>query len=644
MKLHLAHDDHWEQVNNTFVHGGAFIDDTYLSPTELATRISRIDTRAELKQILQSLNGFFSVIHTVGETGYLTVDHVRSWPLYYAATDDVYVSDSPEWVHRAGARRGYDPIAAVECLFTSFVSGDETMSRDVKQVQAGELVTVDTSSNPEAQQERYFTYCPEEYPERRRRDGLDRVFTDAVSRLVDYADGRTILLGLSSGYDSRLIALLLSRLGYDNVVTYTTDTASASPDDIPVARSLASDLGFEHIEIRYDHSDFDSFHDSDQLREFIRDTGYLAEYPQIHKLTKHQKFVEAGIHPEKVVHVLGHIAVGGEAVPRWVGTQDTLDSTEYFDLLWGLHYSNWKEASGSRWRRLFEGKMIDRPPVDIYRTGTVETVPEAMKGYEQWHWQERLPKYLIARREYASLGYDTWYPLLDRELYSFLEQTSHRERIDKRLLKEYVRDLDAKRRDTASRAGGSRLQSGVSADSRRTEGVADESSPVGEVTDGSGIDRESLDEPDDSGGESFTKKGSGGVSIAGEGDRRGDSAEGVADQTTPGGDGTTLSGDGTSGSDSSIDAVRETAWKNAIQLVKRLPDPLEETIDRQYKQYRTTNMYETDARYGIVSEAEFTSFRFRKVHYRPLLLLLLSADDEFEFPTHAEFDWAVNSP
>lgn len=466
MEIHLSNDDHWTKLDGTMVTGSAFFGDDHVPEEALAEKISKVSSSDELKRILSRANGFFSVIHDTGEEIYAAVDHVRSWPVYYAVSDDVYISDSAEWVHESGDCGGYDPVVGTEYLFTGFVTGRDTLSRDVKQVQAGELVTLDVDeSGPSVHRERYFTQNPTEKSTSVEKNALDEVLVEAVERLIEYADGRTILLGLSGGYDSRLVALLLSRLGYDNTVAFTGNLsiqgtlASQGSGEVSVAKSIAEDLGFEHIELRSGRSDYGHIKDSAQM-EMVNDIGYLSEYPSINKVVQRRKLKEAGIDPDKVVLVIGHHCLGGgSALPDWVREQETLSQNEFFDLMWNLHYQHWETLGESRWRRLFEKsrwrrlfekRMLDGLPDDLYRTGTVEPTPDAVSGFEQWYWQERLAKYIIIRREYEYLGFDIWYPLLDRELYSFFECSSYRDRVGKHIWKEYIRELDERIRGEKS--------------------------------------------------------------------------------------------------------------------------------------------------------------------------------------------------
>lgn len=441
MKVHLSYDSHWTESDGTMVCGSAFLNGTHLSTRELAEKISDVTDTGELRTLLSALNGFFSVIHEINDEVYVAVDHVRSWPIYYALTDDLYISDSAEWVHDVGARNGYDSHAMNEYLFTCYITGRETLSSDVKQTQSGELLVFNTNgTRTDLTRERYYTYDSSD--DTGGVDDLDDRMLEAFHRLIQYADGRTILLGLSAGYDSRLIALMLRRLGYDNTITYTTRTVSRDSSEIETAESIAHDLGFEHIRITTGPQDYENLDDSD--RDMIDDIGYLSEYPHINKSTLKEQLANENIDIDDVVHVLGHHLIGaGSFLSDEIRDRDTITRDEFFDTMWNPHYSNWVEQGDYGLRETFKERMFDKLPIDLYRDGNVETISDAMKGFDQWYWQERLPKYVLARREYEYLGFDMWYPFLDRTLCSFYARCDYEAKVDKRILKNYVRDLEA---------------------------------------------------------------------------------------------------------------------------------------------------------------------------------------------------------
>jgi asparagine synthase (glutamine-hydrolysing) len=125
---------------------------------------------------------------------------------------------------RLGAGEGHEP-ATTDFLLTSFVLGRDTLVPGMHQLAAGEVLRLAPGPRgAEAEVRRYWQYAdapdpavrPEELAER-----LDAVLTRCFGRLVEFADGRTIVVPLSGGNDSRLLLAMLKRLGYPSLQAFT---------------------------------------------------------------------------------------------------------------------------------------------------------------------------------------------------------------------------------------------------------------------------------------------------------------------------------------------------------------------------------------------------------------------------------------
>lgn len=290
MQVYLKRREKWENIKNTWARGQAYLDEEYLETRDLAERVSNSNCRIQLEDILSELNGFYSIIHETDDRVLFAANHVRSWPIYYAHTDDIYVSDSINYLFKNASERGYNPIAATEYLFTSYVTGEETLIRDIKQVQAGELIEIRKNlSNPKITSHRYFKYTPGHNSNKTDIKEMDEIIKNVFDRFLNYVNGRTIVLGLSSGYDSRLILLMLYRLGYENVITYTHDTPSGDSDDVRIAKSIADDLGYKHIELTHTHSDYREFYDSERWKSFIDYVEFQSKFPSTQTMVTLEK-------------------------------------------------------------------------------------------------------------------------------------------------------------------------------------------------------------------------------------------------------------------------------------------------------------------------------------------------------------------
>lgn len=442
---HFIRSEQWENRGSTWVRGGAFIDGDKLTAGDLATRISSIRSIPEFREVLDQANGFFAIVHEFSNKIYLATDHVRSWPLYYSITDEVYISDTAAWIDQVGTDRNHDPINATEQLFTGYVSGNETINQSIKGLQAGEFVVIDTEDNSISTQERYYTHTPSSTSEIPNFAELDRTLVGAFQRFLEIVDGRPILLGLSAGYDSRLIALMLSRLGYNNVITYTRKRSKADTDEIKIARSIAKELGFDHISIRHTHSDYQEFYNSESWNEFYRSVDYMSKLSYPSAYITFQKLKDSGKVPSNAVVVRGHLPLEDGSMPNWIRNRDILSKDEFIDLIWEKNYNQWSLSSALRdkgIREQFATQILDRLPITLYDESSIEPVTAAVRGLESWYWQERLPKLLFKDAIYDYFGYDRWLPLVDREYFEYLSTVRYTDRVGKRIHLEYVNQLE----------------------------------------------------------------------------------------------------------------------------------------------------------------------------------------------------------
>src|SRR5690606_12752657 len=170
----------------------------------------------QVAQALQAQNGFYALVWQHQNKTYAAVDHIRSIPLFYALKDQTFfLSDEAEWVREQVGNKKMDPLAREEFQLAGYVTGQETLFPDVKQLQAGELLVVNEENGvPEVATERYYRFLhtePEIYNEAELYQQLDKAALASIDNLIRYANGRQIVIPLSGGYDSRLIATLLKR-------------------------------------------------------------------------------------------------------------------------------------------------------------------------------------------------------------------------------------------------------------------------------------------------------------------------------------------------------------------------------------------------------------------------------------------------
>jgi len=226
INVHFRDYDSWSITGTTYWKGSAFFEELLLDVSSIACMFSSIKNADDFISSLKQLNGFFAVVQQKEDTIYAAVDRVRSVPLFYSLKDgDFYISDDPNWIQKEIQSDEVDEIAAAEFMLTGYVTGKDTLYPDIKQLQAGEALVLQHSSDCLSLRTiQYYRYIPKNYSvcsEEEILSVLDRVLVKVFERLIKIASGRTIVVPLSGGYDSRLIVLMLKRLGYEKVVAFS---------------------------------------------------------------------------------------------------------------------------------------------------------------------------------------------------------------------------------------------------------------------------------------------------------------------------------------------------------------------------------------------------------------------------------------
>lgn len=468
--------DGWTRLDGVAVRGRAFDDGTLLEGEALAARfvdaVSSRDERLEaVAAATAALEGFYAAVVTCeDDTATLVADGARSIPLYYDAEGTV-VSDRGRIVRDAiGADR--DPVAESEFLLARYVTGPETIWRGVRAVRPGEVVRL---AEGEVTRRTYREYWPagpadgdlelgstgrSETALERTVDRLEAALETALDRLERVAGDRPIVLPLSGGYDSRLLAAALVERGRE-VIGFTFGR-SGHPD-VEVSREVAARLGIRWEFCPYDESLWREWYHGDAARRYReRAFGgdalpFLAEWPALRLL------LADGRLPADGLYCPGHtVATPSERLPTFAGESsssrvaepsdsssrtaasrsseratdrdpvgcgpavDATDTPEpggdgdrvepsvdgLLEYVLETHYTLWewdddafRTAARERIRR---GLLGDREPAAITDPAS------AAAGYERWEWRGRMSTFTNGDlRAYEDAGVDWWLPLWD---------------------------------------------------------------------------------------------------------------------------------------------------------------------------------------------------------------------------------------
>lgn len=389
---------------------------------------------------LRKLNGFFALVRTSDDTVIAAVDRLRSIPLFYASAGGrLLLSDSAEWVRSRLRLERFDAEAEDEFRRSGYVTGRRTLFEGIEQLQAGEVLAFDGQTQ-RLDLERYYVFksslASEPVAPETATKTLDEAVDRSVHRLIEYADGRQIVVPLSGGYDSRLVALKLRQLAYPNVLTFTYGLAGNA--EARVSQNVAESLGLAWHIVHQSRDAWRQAYMSADLTRYQRFASNWASVPHHQDWLAVRTMAETDTIEADAVFAPGHTGdfiAGGHLAGVVSGTRGTFPKSRLAEAILRKHLSlaPWTNEDRQRWlARLAES--LD--------AAAQLTAPELASAFEAWEWQERQAKFIVnSVRVYEHFGYDWWLPLWDAELMDLFTSLPMDLRLGKGLYDRYVTEM-----------------------------------------------------------------------------------------------------------------------------------------------------------------------------------------------------------
>ena len=432
---------HGKREGNAFLRGTLFDGPQKLDFSESAKRMALLP-KEDAGELLSRTNGFFSAVSSDGRSGWMAVDRLRTMPLFYGTWNDtLFISDNARWVREKVEEREMDPIARQEFLLAGYVTGPDTLFSRVKQVQAGELVRfrADDDGSIVLEPQRYFRYLHHDYlreDEASLRKRLDDMLLPTFRRMLEYVAGRTIVVPLSGGYDSRLIVLMLKRMEYENVVAFSY--GRPGNQEAETSKQVAEQLGIRWEFVPYSDEEWYQWYRSPEMQAYFEYADGLCSLPHIQDWPAVMALKREGRIPEDSVFVPGHSAdlpAGSRSKTFPDLYRGENDPETLVSAITRYHYSLFAYKEGDR--SPFSAR--DRIPKVL---GDPAQYPDAASAFESWDITERQPKFIVnSLRVYEQWGYDWWIPFWDTEFMAYWQRIPPERRLNQNLYIGYVNDL-----------------------------------------------------------------------------------------------------------------------------------------------------------------------------------------------------------
>ena len=409
----------------------------------LAALVSATDQGADPN--FADITGHWSAILETAAGVVVAQDVMRSWPIFIVdcGTDRLLVTEDieaarktrAEAVGSAGASGAPLSSDAVdEFLHFGYLTGEDTLFDGITQVQSFEWRFLPVSGEPRGALRPVPRHA---VPGIATDEAADAHFTRGLDIVLDrmfaaYGESQ-IVLPLSGGLDSRLLAVALKDRGYENVVTFTYGVDETA--EVRISREVAEAVGYRWEFIQYTPEQIREAWSTPEAGDFIRAAYEGSALPHVQDWYALRELKARGLIEDDAIFLPGHTVVGAMHDEEIMDVPGTVSRDELVNLILSHHASIRPGAQLIRKNARFMSKLdrfFDRINYDGSRG-------DRLMALEYWNVIERQTKYINnSVRTYEHFGYRWAMPMYDKECFNSWFDLSDDYTLDREWYRRYV--------------------------------------------------------------------------------------------------------------------------------------------------------------------------------------------------------------
>jgi len=386
-----------------------------------------------LSEWVNGLNGHFAFILISSSSIFATVDKVNTTPLFYSSnSDDFFLANKASLIinQSSDTKKIVDTQASLEIAMSGYTIGRKTLYHELFQLTSGECLYFEKGS---LNRVFYHTYSPWNVKDRSEEE-LKKDFNASLNltmeELVDSINGRQVVIPLSAGNDSRLVASGLKHFGVENVLCFSYGRSGNF--ESKMASLISQKLGYDFKHIDISDSNKKKFFKSKKYKDYVDDYDSYSSIPAVQDIAEICYINQKNLIAEDAIIINGNTGdyiSGGHLFQSKSLNANKDDILRQFSL---KHYSLWGKLNTHNNHSLIKEQLVkmseSRKIVSFFNNADSPFFFEALE------YLGRQSMYVVNQQEaYDFNNYDWRLPLWSDNFLSFWESVPYEHKVGQRL-------------------------------------------------------------------------------------------------------------------------------------------------------------------------------------------------------------------
>ncbi len=412
-----------------------------ISIEDLLTKLEHINKGNTENKIIfdwvNSLQGNFSFVVECNSLIIASVDKICSIPLFIINHNgNISISNHAPLLKEKYKlnNSNLNGCAKLEIAMSGYTIGNKTLYDEIERLESGECVLLNQGLYCRAY---YYTYSPWKIVERSE-EQLHKDFLNTClgvfKKLKDSIGDRQILVPLSAGNDSRLVASCLREVGVKNVVCFSYGRKGNF--ETPISKAIANKLGYRWIYTRDRLRCKRQFFQSKEYQKYVDAFESFSYTPNVQEVYEVSMLKQANLVDENAIFINGSCGdfISGGHIKPTTDIKSALKTTKKINWSKFLdkHYSLWGDLRTPVNDAYIVSELENELSSRI--SGAVNIDRYHYSIMEHSEYNGRQSKMVMGQqRTYEYFGYEWRTPLWSDDMLNFWESVPYKYKVDQNL-------------------------------------------------------------------------------------------------------------------------------------------------------------------------------------------------------------------